>query len=101
MNLIPNAIPDVKIIEPNVFGDERRFFFESFNHARLESGLSSQVSPPQDVDGGGSAAWNDVNVACLAYNDPDIGIQWPIQGKPSVSAKDQQAKALVEAEHLA
>lgn len=31
MNVIPTAIPDVKIIEPNVFGDERGFFCESFN----------------------------------------------------------------------
>jgi len=31
MNVIPTAIPDVKIIEPNVFGDERGFFYESFN----------------------------------------------------------------------
>ena len=37
----------------------------------------------------------------LALNDPPIGIQWPIQGEPSLSAKDQQAKALAEAEHFA
>jgi len=30
MNIIETAIPDVKIIEPKVFGDERGFFFESF-----------------------------------------------------------------------
>lgn len=32
MNIIPTSIPDVLIIEPKVFGDERGFFFESFNH---------------------------------------------------------------------
>ena len=32
MNVIPTQIPDVLIIEPKVFGDERGFFFESFNH---------------------------------------------------------------------
>ena len=37
----------------------------------------------------------------IAWNDPAIGIQWPIQGEPSLSAKDQQAKALAEAEHFA
>ena len=37
----------------------------------------------------------------IAWNDPAIGIQWPIQGKPSLSAKDQQAKALAEAEYFA
>ena len=31
MKAIPLAIPDVVLIEPMVFGDERGFFFESFN----------------------------------------------------------------------
>lgn len=31
MNIIRTKIPDVLIIEPKVFGDERGFFFESFN----------------------------------------------------------------------
>ena len=31
MNVIATTIPDVKIIEPKVFGDERGFFYESFN----------------------------------------------------------------------
>jgi dTDP-4-dehydrorhamnose 3,5-epimerase len=31
MQVIPTAIPDLLIIEPKVFGDERGFFFESFN----------------------------------------------------------------------
>ena len=31
MNVIPTAIPDVLLIEPRVFGDERGFFFESYN----------------------------------------------------------------------
>lgn len=30
MNIIETTIPDVKIIEPNVFGDERGFFLETF-----------------------------------------------------------------------
>ncbi|AWF80099.1 dTDP-4-dehydrorhamnose 3,5-epimerase [Microbulbifer sp. A4B17] len=30
MNIVRTEIPDVKIIEPRVFGDERGFFFESF-----------------------------------------------------------------------
>ena len=30
MNYINTAIPEVKIIEPNVFGDERGFFMETF-----------------------------------------------------------------------
>lgn len=31
MNIIETDIPEVKILEPKVFGDERGFFFESFN----------------------------------------------------------------------
>ena len=33
MKIVDTAITDVKIIEPAVFGDERGFFFESFNQA--------------------------------------------------------------------
>lgn len=36
MNVIPTKIPDVLIIEPKVFGDERGFFFESFNKKLFE-----------------------------------------------------------------
>lgn len=31
MKVIPTAIPDCLIIEPKVFGDDRGFFYESFN----------------------------------------------------------------------
>ena len=31
MNVIPTELPDVLVLEPRVFGDERGFFFESFN----------------------------------------------------------------------
>ena len=31
MNMIKTNIPDVLIVEPQVFGDERGFFYESFN----------------------------------------------------------------------
>lgn len=31
MNIVKTAIPEVLIIEPKVFGDDRGFFFESFN----------------------------------------------------------------------
>ncbi|MDQ6620046.1 MAG: dTDP-4-dehydrorhamnose 3,5-epimerase, partial [Pseudomonadota bacterium] len=35
MKVIPTSIPDVKIVEPRVFGDERGFFFESWNKRTL------------------------------------------------------------------
>jgi dTDP-4-dehydrorhamnose 3,5-epimerase len=31
MKVTPTELPDVKLIEPHVFGDERGFFFESWN----------------------------------------------------------------------
>jgi dTDP-4-dehydrorhamnose 3,5-epimerase len=31
MNIIPTEIPDVLLLEPRVFGDDRGFFFESFS----------------------------------------------------------------------
>ena len=37
---------------------------------------------------------------CIAWNDPSIGIQWPIQGEPALSAKDRQAKQLHKVEHF-
>jgi dTDP-4-dehydrorhamnose 3,5-epimerase len=36
MNVIKTDIPEVLIIEPKVFGDNRGYFFESWNKARFE-----------------------------------------------------------------
>lgn len=36
MKVIDTAIPDVKIIEPTVFGDERGFFMETWNQKKFE-----------------------------------------------------------------
>ncbi len=174
------AIPDVLIIEPKVFGDERGFFFESFNrrqfadligrdvdfvqdnHSRSSKnvlrGLHYQIQQPQaklvrvvqgavfdvavDIRRSSPTFGQYVGVELsadnkrmlwvpegfahgfvvlsdtaeflykttdywapefersIAWNDPAIGIQWHIQGEPSLSAKDQQAKALAEAEHF-
>ena len=35
MKVIPTNIADLLIIEPKVFGDDRGFFFESFNASRF------------------------------------------------------------------
>jgi dTDP-4-dehydrorhamnose 3,5-epimerase len=32
MNILPTEIPDILIIEPKVFSDDRGFFYESYNH---------------------------------------------------------------------
>jgi dTDP-4-dehydrorhamnose 3,5-epimerase len=177
----PTAIPDVLVLEPKVFGDDRGFFFESFNAKAFEQatglkrefvqdnhsksaknvlrGLHYQIQNPQGklvrvvqgevfdvaVDLRKSSKtfgqWVGVHLSAenkkqlwvpegfahgfvvlsetaeflykttdyyapaferaLAWNDPAIGIQWPIEDTPALSAKDQQAKLLVQAEHFA
>ena len=42
------SIPDVVLFEPQVFGDERGFFFESFNQAKFESAIGRKVTFVQD-----------------------------------------------------
>ena len=40
MKVRPLSIPDILLIEPKVFSDERGFFFESFNQADFEKGTN-------------------------------------------------------------
>ena len=43
MQVTPTAIPDVKLIEPKVFGDARGFFFESYNRRSFSTaGLGAE-----------------------------------------------------------
>lgn len=35
---------------------------------------------------------------CIAWNDPQIGIDWPLQGEPLLSVKDAQGSSLAAAE---
>ena len=180
MQVTPLAIPDVVLIEPKVFGDDRGFFFESFNQEKFESamgqqlrfvqdnhsrsarnvlrGLHYQIQRPQgklvrvvqgvifdvvlDVRGSSPTFGQHVSVELsaankkmlwvpqgfahgfltladatevlykttdywapefersIAWNDPDLGIAWPLDGVPLLSAKDQHALALANAEHL-
>ncbi len=178
MKIVPTAIPDVLVIEPDVFGDARGFFFESFNarefkrltgieppivqdnHSRsmknVLRGLHYQIAQPQgklmravageifdvavDIRRGSptcgkwvsnllSAAnkkqmWIPVGFAhgylvlsehaevlykttdyyapeherCIRWDDPQLGIQWPLDGTPQLSAKDLKGKRFSEAE---
>lgn len=176
MKVIDTAIPDLKIIEPNVFGDERGFFFESFNQAKFEAAIGRSVDFVQDnhsrsvkgvlrglhyqlppyaqaklvrctlgevfdvaVDIRQSSAtfgqWVGVHLsaenkrqfwipegfahgfltlsdeaeflykttnyyhpqsdACIAWNDADIGIVWPLHESPTLSGKDHQGKLFI------
>jgi len=48
MNVIKTAISDVLIFEPKVFGDDRGFFFESFNQRVFEDAVGRKVEFVQD-----------------------------------------------------
>lgn len=181
MKIIPTSLPEVLIIEPQVFGDSRGFFYESFNARKFAEltgvqaefvqdnhsksgknilrGLHYQIQQAQGklvrvvsgevfdvaVDIRKSSPnfgqWVGVNLSaensrqlwvppgfahgfvvlseqaeflykttdywapeherCLAWNDPEIGIDWPISEAPLLSAKDQIGKSLSEAEVFA
>lgn len=44
----PTSLPDVLILEPKVFGDDRGFFFESFNEQDFQLATSLPVKFVQD-----------------------------------------------------
>ncbi len=48
MKITPLNIPDVLLIEPEVFADERGFFFESFNQERFEKAIGQKINFVQD-----------------------------------------------------
>jgi dTDP-4-dehydrorhamnose 3,5-epimerase len=48
MIFTPTAIPDVIVIEPKVFGDDRGFFFESFSERAFSAAVGRRVEFVQD-----------------------------------------------------
>ena len=178
MKVVPTEIPGVLLLEPRVFGDDRGFFYESYNerafarmtgldvrfvqdnHSRsarhVLRGLHYQVRQPQGklvrVTAGEiydvavdirrssptlgkwtavvlSAAnrkmyWVPAGFAhgflvtsdhaevqykttdyyapeherCIAWNDRDLAIDWPLQGEPVLSRKDQSGLPFKQAE---
>ncbi|WP_028484066.1 dTDP-4-dehydrorhamnose 3,5-epimerase [Thioalkalivibrio sp. ALE17] len=180
MHVTPTAIPEVLLIEPAVFGDERGFFMETWqrrkfaeagidydfvqdNHSRSVQGtlrgLHYQIRQPQGklvrvthgavfdvaVDirkssptfgrwvgeyltaenkrmlwvppgfAHGFCVTSDTaefQYKCTDYyapehersirwDDPDLGIAWPLEHEPLVFAKDQQGRPLAQAECFA
>lgn len=176
MNIIDTAIPEVKLLEPKVFGDERGFFMETFrdewfrqnvaertfvqeNHSKSGKGVlrglhyqtentqgklvrvvsgavfdvavdmrrnsptfgqwvgeilsaenKRQLWVPEGFAHGfyvlGDGAefvykctdyYNPNAEHSLLWNDPAVGIDWPLQGDPNLSAKDLAGKTLAEA----
>lgn len=178
MQIHTTEIPDVLIIEPKVFGDDRGFFYESFNarnfaeltgvtkpfvqdnHSKsahnVLRGLHYQIQHPQgklvrvvsgevfDVavdirkNSPSFGRWVGVTLSaenkrqlwipegfahgfvvigdwaeflykttdyyapdydrCILWNDPTIGIQWPIDSDPVLSGKDMAGQLLEDAE---
>ncbi|OAE09144.1 dTDP-4-dehydrorhamnose 3,5-epimerase [Pantoea sp. OXWO6B1] len=48
MKVIETDIPDVLILEPQVFGDERGFFMESFNQKKFDEAVGRKIEFVQD-----------------------------------------------------
>jgi len=48
MKVTPLKIPEVKLIEPEVFEDERGFFFESFNQQKFNEAIGQEITFVQD-----------------------------------------------------
>lgn len=48
MKIIKTDIPDLLIIEPDVFGDDRGYFFESFSQRKFEEATGIKVDFVQD-----------------------------------------------------
>ena len=181
MHIQTTAIPDVLIIEPTAFGDERGFFYESFNARKFEEltgvattfvqdnhsksaknvlrGLHYQLQQTQgklvrvvagavfdvavDIRKSSPTFGHWVGVVLsgenkrqlwvppgfahgfvvtsesaeflykttdywapefersILWNDPEIGIEWPVDGTPMLSGKDQNGKPLADAEVFA
>jgi len=48
MKVTSLKISDVKLIEPNVFEDERGFFYESFNQEKFNKAIGKDITFVQD-----------------------------------------------------
>ncbi|MUL36686.1 dTDP-4-dehydrorhamnose 3,5-epimerase [Gloeocapsopsis dulcis] len=48
MNILPTEIPEVLIIEPRIFGDDRGFFFESYNEKAFADKVGVSLPFVQD-----------------------------------------------------
>ena len=48
MKVTSTRIPDVLLLEPKVFGDERGFFFESFNQKAFDDAVGREIVFVQD-----------------------------------------------------
>lgn len=52
MNIVPTSLPGVLVIEPKVFGDDRGYFFESFNARAFAEATGVELAFVQDNQSG-------------------------------------------------
>ena len=48
MKIKDSKLPEVKIIEPSIFEDDRGYFFESFHHDKFNHLLKANINFVQD-----------------------------------------------------
>lgn len=79
MKATPLAIPEIILIEPKVFGDERGFFFERFNQAQFEQAIGK---PLQFVQDNHSRAPKTCCAACTtSFGSPKANVVHVVQGE--------------------
>src|SRR2546430_2594414 len=79
MKAIPASLNGVLILEPRIFSDERGYFLESYNE---------QVMGEADVHYKATDFYVTAFDRTLAWNDPDLKIDWQLDGEAIISAKD-------------
>lgn len=42
--------------------------------------------------------WAPEHERCIAWNDPELAIEWPLDGEPALSGKDREGKRMTDAE---
>ena len=64
MKVIKTAIEDVVIIEPDVYGDDRGYFYESFNAKRFQEQTGIKTSFIQDNESKSVRSRTDSMILC-------------------------------------
>lgn len=99
MIAIPTAIPDLLIIEPEVFGDDRGFFFESYNRRKLAEMIGRDVDFVQDNHS--RSARNVLRGLHYQIQRPQAKLVRVVQGAVLDIAVDIRKNSLTFGQHVA
>lgn len=99
MKCIPTAIPDVLIIEPKVFNDNRGFFLESFNRRKFAALIGRDVDFVQDNHSLSSK--NVLRGLHYQIQHPQAKLMRVIQGAVLDVAVDIRKNSTTFAQHVA